>query len=132
MLETYVAGLSLLTTVFFEAIAVSWIYGTKPIPTISLYLSDHNKHICMSCTRNMYIYLIVAWLLVTYLGLTDFKRDINKMLGHTPNIYWRVCWKIVSPSFLFVSNQYLVYNCVLSFKTNLTKCTRLENMCNNF
>merc|ERR1712223_1977738 len=61
MLETYVAGLSLLTTVFFEAIAVSWIYG-----------------------------------------LTDFKRDINKMLGHTPNIYWRVCWKIVSPSFLFV------------------------------
>ena len=27
MLETYVAGLSLLTTVFFEAIAVSWIYG---------------------------------------------------------------------------------------------------------
>ena len=54
MLETYVAGLSLLTTVFFEAIAVSWIYGTKPIPTILLYLSDHNKHICM------YIYLIVA------------------------------------------------------------------------
>ena len=27
MLENYVAGLSLLTTVFFEAIAVSWIYG---------------------------------------------------------------------------------------------------------
>ena len=102
MLETYVAGLSLLTTVFFEAIAVSWIYGTKPIPTILLYLSDHNKYICM------YIYLIVARLHVTYLGLTDFKRDINKMLGHTPNIYWRVCWKIVSPSFLFVSNQKFV------------------------
>lgn len=61
MLETYVAGLSLLTTVFFEAIAVSWIYG-----------------------------------------LTDFKKDINKMLGHTPNLYWRVCWKYISPAFLFV------------------------------
>ena len=45
---------------------------------------------------------------LNYLGLTDFKRDINKMLGHTPNIYWRVCWKIVSPSFLFVSNQFFV------------------------
>ena len=33
MLETYVAGLSLLTTVFFEAIAVSWIYGKKNIYT---------------------------------------------------------------------------------------------------
>lgn len=61
LLETYVAGLSLLTTVFFEAIAVSWIYG-----------------------------------------LDDFKSDINKMLGHTPNLYWRVCWKIVSPAFLFL------------------------------
>ena len=27
LLETYVAGLSLLSTVFFEAIAVSWLYG---------------------------------------------------------------------------------------------------------
>ena len=35
MLETYVAGLSLLTTVFFEAIAVSWIYGKKNIYTKS-------------------------------------------------------------------------------------------------
>ena len=51
-------------------------------------------------------------------GLTDFKCDINKMLGHTPNIYWRVCWKIISPAFLFVSNQN--FNCI-SWSINVDK-----------
>jgi len=62
LLETYVAGLSLLATVFFEAIAISWVYGME-----------------------------------------NFKSDVNRMLGHTPNMYWRVCWKIISPAFLGVS-----------------------------
>ncbi len=66
LLETYVAGLSLLSTVFFEAVAVSWLYG-----------------------------------------LDNFKSDVNKMLGHTPNIYWRICWKIISPAFLAVGDLLL-------------------------
>ncbi len=55
------AGISLLLTVFFEAVAVSWLYG-----------------------------------------LDNFKSDVNKMLGHVPNLYWRICWKVISPAFLFV------------------------------
>ncbi|XP_040569062.1 sodium-dependent dopamine transporter [Lepeophtheirus salmonis] len=61
LLENYAAGLSLLITVFFEAVAVSWFYG-----------------------------------------LEQFSSDIKKMLGFEPNLYWKVCWKIISPSFLFV------------------------------
>lgn len=61
LLETYVAGVSLLFTVFVEAVAVSWLYG-----------------------------------------MDNFKADINKMLGHVPNLYWRICWKFLSPAFLFV------------------------------
>jgi len=59
LLENYAAGLSLLTTVFFEAIAVSWVYGLK-----------------------------------------NFSDDVFSMLGHKPGLYWRICWKFVSPSFL--------------------------------
>ena len=24
------------------------------------------------------------------------------MLGHVPSLYWRICWKFISPAFLFV------------------------------
>ena len=51
MLETYVAGLSLLTTVFFEAIAVSWIYGKKNIYTKWQATESRNK---FSNIRKMY------------------------------------------------------------------------------
>ncbi|XP_023333623.1 sodium-dependent dopamine transporter isoform X2 [Eurytemora carolleeae] len=59
LLEVYAAGLSLLTTVFFEAVAVSWVYG-----------------------------------------LRYFGNDIYAMLGHRPGIYWRICWKFISPCVL--------------------------------
>ena len=61
LLENYAAGLSLLTTVFFEAVAVSWVYGLK-----------------------------------------NFSDDVFLMLGHKPGLYWRICWKFVSPCFLAV------------------------------
>ena len=94
MLENYVAGLSLLTTVFFEAIAVSWIYGK---PNFQRIIKRAKVDRLISLTDDTFN------LFSNNLGLTDFKCDINKMLGHTPSIYWRVCWKIVSPAFLFVS-----------------------------
>jgi len=56
LLEVYAAGISLLTTVFFEVIAVSWVYG-----------------------------------------LGNFGNDIKAMLGHRPGLYWRICWKFISP-----------------------------------
>lgn len=34
-------------------------------------------------------------------GLRQLKSDIYEMLGRTPSLYWRICWKIVSPIFLF-------------------------------
>jgi len=59
LLENYAAGLSLLVTVFFEAIAVSWFYG-----------------------------------------LRNFSEDVYAMLGSRPGIYWKICWKFISPLFL--------------------------------
>ncbi|KAG6457828.1 hypothetical protein O3G_MSEX010500 [Manduca sexta] len=59
LLDTYAAGISLLCSALFEALAVSWFYGLK-----------------------------------------RFSDDVEEMLGFRPGIYWRICWKFVSPIFI--------------------------------
>ncbi|KAL4716467.1 hypothetical protein ACJJTC_015895 [Scirpophaga incertulas] len=59
LLDTYAAGISLLCSALFEAVAVSWFYGLK-----------------------------------------RFSDDVEEMLGFRPGIYWRICWKFVSPIFI--------------------------------
>lgn len=31
-----------------------------------------------------------------------FSEDIERMMGFKPGLYWRLCWKFVSPAFLLV------------------------------
>ncbi|XP_066249427.1 sodium-dependent noradrenaline transporter-like [Euwallacea similis] len=76
LFDTYSAGISLLCSALFEAIAVSWFYG-----------------------------------------LDRLTQDVEAMLGIKPGIYWRVCWKFISPSFIvcvvmfgLLYHQPLVYN----------------------
>ncbi|CAD7690760.1 unnamed protein product [Nyctereutes procyonoides] len=38
----------------------------------------------------------VAW----FYGVRQFSDDIKQMTGQRPSLYWRVCWKFVSPCFL--------------------------------
>ncbi|XP_013402004.1 sodium-dependent noradrenaline transporter isoform X1 [Lingula anatina] len=40
----------------------------------------------------------VAW----FYGIDQFCKDVKKMLGFTPGIYWRICWKFISPIFVLV------------------------------
>jgi solute carrier family 6 serotonin transporter-like protein 4 len=44
----------------------------------------------------------VCW----FYGVDRFSRDIEKMIGHRPGIFWRVCWSYISPVFLLVSDSY--------------------------
>lgn len=34
------------------------------------------------------------------LGVDRFSDDIEHMMGFKPGLYWRLCWKFVSPAFL--------------------------------
>ncbi|XP_041367483.1 sodium- and chloride-dependent glycine transporter 1-like [Gigantopelta aegis] len=43
-------------------------------------------------------------------GFDRFSEDIEMMLGKKPNIYWKVCWKYVSPIVILVT---IVFNIVL-------------------
>ncbi|KAM7148064.1 sodium-dependent dopamine transporter [Molossus nigricans] len=38
----------------------------------------------------------VAW----FYGVRQFSDDIKQMIGQRPSLYWRLCWKFVSPCFL--------------------------------
>ncbi|KAM4720777.1 sodium-dependent noradrenaline transporter [Rhinophrynus dorsalis] len=38
----------------------------------------------------------VSW----FYGVDRFSEDIYRMLGFRPGLYWRLCWKFVSPAFL--------------------------------
>ncbi|XP_046384644.1 sodium-dependent noradrenaline transporter-like [Ischnura elegans] len=76
LLDTYSAGISLLCSALFEAIAVSWFYG-----------------------------------------LDRFSSDVEAMLGSRPGLYWRICWKFISPTFIIgvvlfglIYHQPLKYN----------------------
>ncbi|TWW67453.1 Sodium-dependent noradrenaline transporter [Takifugu flavidus] len=38
----------------------------------------------------------VSW----FYGVDRFSEDIERMMGFKPGLYWRLCWKFVSPLFL--------------------------------
>ncbi|XP_043921076.1 sodium-dependent dopamine transporter [Protopterus annectens] len=38
----------------------------------------------------------IAW----FYGVGKFSDDIEQMIGQRPGLYWRLCWKFVSPCFL--------------------------------
>ncbi|KAJ8927898.1 hypothetical protein NQ314_019526 [Rhamnusium bicolor] len=35
-------------------------------------------------------------------GTDNFARDIEKMIGHRPGLFWRICWKYISPVFILI------------------------------
>lgn len=35
-------------------------------------------------------------------GTDNFARDIEKMIGKRPGLFWRICWKYISPVFLLI------------------------------
>ncbi|XP_072534964.1 sodium-dependent dopamine transporter [Salminus brasiliensis] len=48
----------------------------------------------------------IAW----FYGVDRFSDDIQEMIGKRPGLYWRLCWKFVSPCFL-------LFMVVVSFAT---------------
>ncbi|XP_025776374.1 sodium-dependent noradrenaline transporter [Puma concolor] len=50
----------------------------------------------------------VSW----FYGVDRFSNDIQQMMGFKPGLYWRLCWKFVSPAFLL----FVVVMSVVNFK----------------
>uniref|UniRef100_A0A4W3K5X4 Transporter n=1 Tax=Callorhinchus milii TaxID=7868 RepID=A0A4W3K5X4_CALMI len=45
----------------------------------------------------------VSW----FYGVDRFSNDIEKMIGKRPGLYWRLCWKFVSPCFLLAGVAFI-------------------------
>jgi len=37
-----------------------------------------------------------------FYGVSRFCDDVEQMIGSQPSMFWRVCWKFISPLFLFI------------------------------
>ncbi|KTG37754.1 hypothetical protein cypCar_00025623 [Cyprinus carpio] len=55
-----------------------------------------------AATLSLLFIVFIEVISVCYIyGLRRFERDIEDMLGHRPNWYWKVMWAVVSPLLLF-------------------------------
>lgn len=45
-------------------------------------------------------------------GTENFARDIEQMIGKRPGLFWRICWKYISPVFLLVRISQINLNTV--------------------
>ncbi|XP_043937937.1 sodium-dependent noradrenaline transporter [Protopterus annectens] len=50
----------------------------------------------------------VSW----FYGVDRFSEDIERMMGFKPGLYWRLCWKVISPIFLL----FVVVASIVKFK----------------
>ncbi|KAF9411481.1 hypothetical protein HW555_009722 [Spodoptera exigua] len=56
---------------------------------------------CVACINVTPGGIYMFHLLDTYAaGLKRFSDDVEEMLGFRPGLYWRICWKFVSPTFI--------------------------------
>ncbi len=72
-----------LFVVFAETIAICWFYGQCSVGFVDL--------------------LVLIFQQKYFLGSEKFSHQIKEMLGSKPGIFWRICWRVISPLFLGVS-----------------------------
>ena len=52
-------------------------------------------------TSVLFIVFIEAIAVCWFYGSSKFSKQIKQMLGFTPGLFWRICWKYITPVFLF-------------------------------
>lgn len=56
--------------------------------------------------------------------MRQFSEDIKQMTGQRPSLYWRLCWKFVSPCFLLVKPS--LPWCATQAQCPWTHCDRVQ------
>uniref|UniRef100_T1J4W0 Transporter n=1 Tax=Strigamia maritima TaxID=126957 RepID=T1J4W0_STRMM len=95
--------------VVFASFFVALVNVTRGGGYVFNWFDTYAAGISLLCSA-LFEAIVVAW----FYGLDRFSLDISEMLGFKPGFYWRICWKIISPSFLVT-----VIVCALLFKQPL-------------
>ncbi|XP_038301327.1 sodium-dependent dopamine transporter isoform X1 [Canis lupus baileyi] len=90
LLDHFAAGTSILFGVLIEAIGVAWFYGRGGHGAEATGRSGVRTP--LQDMEDLGPRLLG--------GVRQFSDDIKQMTGQRPSLYWRVCWKFVSPCFL--------------------------------
>ncbi|KAJ8268282.1 hypothetical protein COCON_G00134540 [Conger conger] len=67
-----------------------------------------------SCTFSLLLIVLIEIISVCYIyGLKRFEKDIEDMIGHRPNWYWKIMWVAISPIiiiglFVFYVSNYIM------------------------
>lgn len=78
--------------------------------SVSCHLPYPLPERCVMASGETYIHgLSVTGLPSVPTGVDRFSNDIQQMMGFKPGLYWRLCWKFVSPAFLLVGRVWLGY-----------------------
>ena len=56
----------------------------------------------------LFIVFVEAMAVCWFYGAERFADDIERMLGKRPGMFWIICWKYISPTFIFVSSTSLL------------------------
>ena len=94
LMDHYTAIVSIMFLAFFEVVATCWIYGKS-------------CHVCpWKCMtqRNLKVEESCFFLLCILEGLKRLSDNLEEMTGNKPNVFFKVCWTVVSPLLVTVSH----------------------------
>lgn len=62
-------------------------------------------------TYGLLVSVLLETIVISFVyGIDEFCKDVKQMLRFTPGFYWKFCWKIVAPIFLFTMISSSVIN----------------------
>ena len=69
--------------------------------------------------ENFHVNFIIGLFLLSFKGTEKFADDIQDMIGHRPNMYFRLCWKYISP--IIIGDVFIIYSQHLESGVTITK-----------
>ncbi|CAG02771.1 unnamed protein product, partial [Tetraodon nigroviridis] len=67
-----------------------------------------------AATFSLLFIVLFEVVIVSYIyGIKRFEKDIEDMIGHKPNLYWKIMWRAVSPLLLISLLIYYIVNYIL-------------------
>ncbi|KAM3613482.1 uncharacterized protein V6R79_000368 [Siganus canaliculatus] len=80
-------------------------------PSGNYYFTIFNDY---GASFSLLFVVLIEVITVSYIyGIKRFEKDIEDMIGHRPNWYWKIMWAVISPLLLIVLFIFYIINYIL-------------------